>query len=307
MLDFSILQLLDEYLEAKTADNFRDNSHFHPSEFHGCKRLMVYKYYLQKGIVSSNGAKEKITPCTQRIFDNGHHVHFRWGEYLEDRRCTGKMLKGVWKCKNSYAHEDAWKVDKNKKKEECFPKFYGQDHKLGIIKPEVPCEDCGCPDYIHSEIGFLDEETWIGGHIDCLLLLPTGDHLILDYKSIRKRLFDKLYDGPKPEHLVQMQCYLYVSGLKYGKFIYECKDDQEVKEFDVIKDDKMVQHIVEEAKNLKTIVTVQNSSGKWTLPPRANSTNPVKDEQEGLPVIRYNKDMSTCMRCMYRKHCWGLK
>ena len=316
MSDFDsicVTDLVEDFLIRRAIeDEDRDNSHFHPSEFHGCKRLMVYKYYAYTGIIKLMPNAIKPSAILQRIFGNGHHIHYRWTDYLVDRRCGESMLMGMWRCKNAYAHEHLWKVDPKKNKDECKPKIYGIDKKLGQLKPQNPCEKCGCPDFKHDEIGFYDEETMMGGHIDGLLLWTTGDYIILDYKSARKRVWDSVYDKPKPEHYTQMQSYLYLSGLKYGKFLYECKDDQEIKEINVRRNDEYIDSIVSDAKLLKQIVTTTKSNGKRVLPPKSTSLNPERDAKIGREVKVFERTESgrlpyACNRCPFRSHCWKKK
>ncbi|KKL64365.1 hypothetical protein LCGC14_2165750, partial [marine sediment metagenome] len=134
------------------------------------------------------------------------------------------------------------------------------------------------------EIGFMDEATLLGGHVDAVLdlrgleingvLIPKDapeeeSHIVVDYKSIRGEAFRKLV-GPKPEHCTQMQIYLYLSGLKAGKFLYECKNSQAFREFLVVRDDEYINAQVETAKRLKRIVSSSNSEGQRTLPSRVH-------------------------------------
>ncbi|KKK58392.1 hypothetical protein LCGC14_3044900 [marine sediment metagenome] len=94
-MNINIEDLINQVLVKKSQNNDRDYTHFHPSEFHACHRKLAYKYYEAKGICSpSEPAAKFIDPQLQRIFDNGHGVHFRLGKNLES---TG-ILKGRWRC-----------------------------------------------------------------------------------------------------------------------------------------------------------------------------------------------------------------
>jgi len=157
---------------------------------------------------------------------------------------------------------------------------------------------------------------WWGGHVDAIIditkwpnadlgeytpeSIPDEEKLILvafpqeenrffvvDFKSMNPYSFKDLKQ-PKPEHLTQMQIYLYLSGLKYGKFIYENKGDQGVKEFLVERDDALLEVKKEEAVMLKHRVTHTNSQGKHVLPPRGYET----------------RGHTKCLQCKYRGHCW---
>lgn len=275
-VDINLEKLINKVLVKKSQNNDRDYTHFHPSEFHACHRKIAYKYYESQNIcVPSEPAANFIDPQLQRIFDNGHGMHFRLGKNLEE---TG-ILKGRWKCPS------------------CL-KVFGKKELLGIHRPNK-C-DCGSQKFQYQEVGFYDEETMIGGHVDAVLDLrgyegipedatEEDSHLIVDFKSMRSEAFRRLI-APKDGHYIQMQTYLYLSGLKAGKFLYENKNDQIFREFLVPRDEACVQKIHSDAMSLKKIVTSTNSKGQHALPPRAHKKNNVKE----------------CVHCAFRSHCWGL-
>src|SRR3990167_3601559 len=138
--DLTVFAVVEDYLIRRSAEEKRDNSHFHSSEFHGCKRKIAFKYYIEKGLLGGKLVVDKPNAQLQRVFGNGHHVHYRWTNYLQDTRCARNMLKGFWKCKNSYAHENAWKINSSLKPSECQPKIFGMENKLGILCPIQACE-----------------------------------------------------------------------------------------------------------------------------------------------------------------------
>ena len=278
-LDINLEQIIDQVLTKKSQNNDRDYSHFHPSEFGQCHRKLVYKYYEAKGICSaSEPSASLIDPQLQRIFDNGHALHARLGQNLE---ATG-LLRGVWECKKCH-------------------KTFGKKEKLGIRKPPK-CNECECIKFHYHEVGFYDEETMLGGHVDAILdfrghedeipedASEVDSQMVVDFKSIRSEAFRRL-SAPRDTHVTQMQVYLYLSGLKFGKFLYENKNDQSFREFLILRDDSFVDNLVVKAKELKNIVLNTNSQGKWTLPIRAHKKNNAKE----------------CVECPFRSHCWELK
>jgi len=275
--DISLEKMIDKVLVEKSQNNDRDYSHFHPSEFYACHRKLAYKYYEYQGICSpSEPASGFISPQLQRIFDNGHGIHFRLGKNLES---TG-LLKGKWKCKS------------------CS-KVFGKDVHLGVRRPEK----CTCDGkwFQYLEVGFSDSETMISGHVDAILDLrgysgvskdasDEDGHILIDFKSIRSEAFRRLI-APKDSHFIQMQTYLYLSGLRVGKFLYENKNDQMFREFLVDRDEECIKKICSDGRMLKQIVTNTNSNGQHTLPERAHKKNNTKE----------------CVECTFRSHCWGLK
>lgn len=275
-IDINLENLINKILAHKSQNNDRDYTHFHSSEFHECHRKIVYKYYEAKGICSpSEPAVKLIDPQLQRIFDNGHGVHFRLGKNLEG---TG-ILKGRWKCRS------------------CS-KIFGKKEVLGTHRPKK-C-DCSGQKFQYQEVGFYDPETMIGGHVDAILDLrgqgsisedasDEESHILVDFKSIRAEAFKRLI-GPKDSHFIQIQIYLHLSGLCVGKLLYENKNDQKFREFLVPRDDACIQKVITDGQNLKKIVTSTNSKGQHTLPLRPHKKNNVKE----------------CAECAFRSHCWGL-
>lgn len=283
-LEINIVDAINRQLYIDAVNAFeskqRDYTYFHPSEFDVCHRQMAYHYYHAKGFISVDSAslKNVIDPIGQRIFDNGHSMHARWRKYLD----RSGALRGVWESK-----------DKKK---------YGIGEKLGVLKPNDQC--------VYHEISLFDDETWWGGHLDAILdmdiwrayqlRLATKGHsdkvdapaktnrlLLIDFKSINPRQFNDL-TGPLPKHVTQMQIYLYLTGLQYGRFIYEDKWTQSTKEFLVIRDDNLLAIKKDEALRLKFILNHTDSQGRRVLPQRHYKE-------------RTNKE---CLRCKFRGHCW---
>lgn len=268
---FSVLELVDNHLIQAAKKDCRNNQVFHPSEWDGCHRKIAYQYYQAVGAIKLDACATKVDTKLQRIFSNGHWMHDRWRSYLEN--CS--LFQGRWMCKNFMGHSK--------------PKIYGDDNTLGIPKPEK-C-DCGSTQFEYVELGFYDEETNWGGHVDTIMKtdIPEYPHVLIDYKTMNPFEFSKL-EAPKPAHKTQMQIYLYLSGLKMGKFLYENKGDQSVKEFDVPVDESFLAKKKEEALLLKHLVTHKNSKGQRVLPPR--------------PPGYIGKGHKVCMACKFRAHCW---
>jgi len=281
-IDF--LKMVDASLIEKAKNNDRDYGHFHPSEWGKCHRKIAYEYYEFKGYITTDESSLKISPQLERIFGNGHHMHDRWTGYIES---TGALI-GKWICIHCSSGGK-------------HPEIIGKDEKLGATKPNE-CKVCKSTIFKYIEVGFFDEETWWGGHVDAVVDISlladqpilknnNKDHrwnryIIIDYKSMNPFDFKKI-EEPTPEHNMQMQVYLYLSDLKYGKFIYENKAFQDVKEFLVIRDDALLEVEVAKAKFLKSVVS-NLRDGKRCLPKRAYNSRGHKN----------------CLYCQYRGDCW---
>jgi len=295
-VDIKILDVINRQLQDRAILEFesqdRDYTHFHASQWDKCHRQIAYYYYYAKGLikVDRSSLKNIINPVSQRIFDNGHSMHDRWRRYL---RASGSMM-GCWECMMC-----GWRD--------------GEKEKLGILDPTC-CPKCVSDKLIYHEIGFLDQETLWGGHVDTVLDVaifrkyqlnlafngntpdnyegfspekPEDKYLLVDFKTMNPRQFNELQE-PLPDHNTQMQIYLYLSDLKYGKFIYEDKWTQSVKEYLVVRDDNLLAVKKDEALRLKFIVENTNKQGLRVLPQRSYKERTHKE----------------CLRCTFRGHCW---
>lgn len=291
--DISVSELINDFIVKRTlSGSDRDNKVFHPSEFHGCKRKIAYKYFTAIGLLKLVIDESSVDVTQQLIFDNGHGVHDRYKEYLSDELCAKSLLKGYWQCQNKWAHD-------------LKPPILGVNEKYGILRPSENCS-CGYSDYEYVEVGFSDEKTNLSGHVDAVLCLPTGQHVIVDFKTIRDMRFGKLYLTADEKHNTQMQIYLFLSDLEIGKFLYENKDKQLRKEFIVVRDDNYIKRLVSYAEQLKYIVEYVGPNGQRKLPPRSNS--PFGKEKDNHPdVVEYTPQNYECTYCEFKELCYAKK
>jgi len=87
-----------------------------------------------------------------------------------------------------------------------------------------------------------NKEYGIEGHIDGIC-----KGKIIEIKSINKKQF---YDLTEPliDHLIQINMYMFCTKIKEGIILYECKDNQELKEFQVKKDKKIIREMLRKIK-----------------------------------------------------------
>lgn len=112
-----------------------------------------------------------------------------------------------------------------------------------LAQVEVPCR--------------IDEYN-VTGTIDGVL--DTGEGWEL--KSINSRGFRNVSEhGPLQKHLLQIHSYMLATGIKVWSLIYECKDDQEWREWVIHWDDELGAELVAELEALK------DSREKRVLPP----------------------------------------
>jgi hypothetical protein len=282
-MDINITEGIDAYLVTKAKNNDRDYGHFHPSAWDGCHRKIAYLYYESKGLLHIDSNIHIVRPTLERIFDVGHYAHYRFRDYLQSY--APNCFMGRWRCLNTPAHPGG--------------KIYGTKDKWGCKKVEV-CE-CGLNAFKYEEVGYYDDKTWFGGHVDTVLdlkywplnknsiedLNDEDRYCLVDFKTMHPMMYKDL-ERPKPEHQTQMQIYLYLSGLKYGKFLYENKADQSIKEFLVVRDEQTIAVKVEEAIKLRYVLEHSNTTGKRVLPMRGHDS----------------RGHTECLDCKFRGHCW---
>jgi len=96
---------------------------------------------------------------------------------------------------------------------------------------------------VASEISIPPQEI-ISGRADAIVSL--GNELCLvDIKSINSMVFRKL-DSPKEENINQIQLYLHYFNIKKGILLYIDKDQQEIREFAVNYDKKLVNSLLKD-------------------------------------------------------------
>ena len=120
------------------------------------------------------------------------------------------------------------------------------------------CKEVGI--LIDQNVNVSDDKYEICGEIDGLLEF-CDELIVLDIKSINNKNFLNLYFPPE-SHVVQVNIYLYCLGLKYGILLYECKDNQELAEFGIEYDPKVLVPI------FKKIRYVQDCVREKRIPPR---------------------------------------
>lgn len=188
-------------------------------------------------------------PKLQLIFDMGHAIHDIIQGYFWDMG----VLKGSYKC---------LKCDK----------IY---HDL--VSPDA------CPSGIKSherkhlkykEVRMVDEEHRINGRCDGIILVDGVEHL-MDIKSIQNRTektpdqyfcFEDLEDGPKSDHVVQLQLYMWISGIPNGHLLYVAKNTHMIKTFNIPYDFSILEPHLKEIEELIALAERWEAGEKIKLP-----------------------------------------
>jgi len=93
------------------------------------------------------------------------------------------------------------------------------------------------------EVPVESAEYEIQGHTDGIIEI-NGMEGVLEIKSMNQNQFYSAYE-PKPDHLIQVNVYMYCLGIPRGCLLYECKDNQELKEFYVKQDSSILEPVLE--------------------------------------------------------------
>lgn len=226
--DTVVLGKIQKHLLARE-DGERDMTMLHPSEMakaDWCPRQSFYRLSPEH----PDPPPDDHGYVLLNIFDEGHFVHGKYQQRLWDLG----LLRGYFRC------------------EKC-------GHRWAATSP-VSCNSCGAPKgcLTYKEVPLRSDEYMITGHADGDIALGEDDDPLLEVKTIGEGtvrvehpqlLWDystTTVDGkavvdlaglwgavkrPFPSHLRQAMLYLAITGRKRMVFIYECKWNQQTKEF----------------------------------------------------------------------------
>jgi len=196
---------------------------------------------------------DTIHPDLQLAFDLGHGMHWAFQNRIAPKL---GIIRGKWRCLRcgvavgGSPDESMW-----------FGADYDKLVKTSVARPtacgnptcaEAPRdEDTGDFEYVEQYFG--NEVYRIGGHPDAFLEMEDGDGLGLgELKSCSERRFKEIKDCPDFGHVIQMQTYMWLTGLKWGMLLYWCKAlfREPLVEHCVERDDETIEKIKEMIKDV---------------------------------------------------------
>lgn len=252
----------------------RDTQWLHPSEIckeDWCPRFSFYQ------LTSDNPHVEEHQFGLLNVFAEGNMIHDKWQGWLAD----AGVLYGRWECVV------------------CHNSTYG-------FRPES-CEECQAAHQgwvRYREVPIFDAEHGVIGHSDGHIKDSKGEALI-EIKSVgigtlrfeAPDLWGALNRGtmkhdeawkairyPFKTHIRQGQLYMHFTGIHTIVFIYECKWNQQVKEFTIHYDHAKVSDI------LKGCIDVAKA--------RSANMPPMR------PQWAITGDNRICNKCPHQKTCW---
>lgn len=265
--------LTRDHMVEKKLGNTRRYDVFHPSAWGSCLKKVAYQWY-NESEKFLNVSADDIDLRKERVFDNGHGVHHRWQKYLD----KAGVLRGAWKC--------------------CNPScglIYGEHEVLGIFNPDRDpnwrCA-CGAHENEYHEL-LVESEPWFNfhGHCDGVIDVrgtkyetrrPT-DVYVVDFKTMNDDMFSDLIH-PKTEHVIQTQIYMWILNLQAAVVVYECKNNQALKELFVPRDDKLIETIKRQAVWMREVLR------RRLLPNRPDG---------------FARSDFPCRECEFQRLCWS--
>ena len=89
----------------------------------------------------------------------------------------------------------------------------------------------------------IPENDLIRGRADAIVEI-NGEKVVVDFKSVNGVKFRTL-EAPEIEHVKQVMIYMHFFNIKKGLLVYECKNTQDIKEFEIKYDENLVKEILE--------------------------------------------------------------
>lgn len=200
--------------------------------------------------------REGISPDLGMVFAMGHALH--WAMQNLVMPATGRIV-GSWRCTWCGEVYGSIKEELLARPDTCI--------RCGAIAGDVP-RNQNRPDYSVRANAFLYVEEWVGnyrymvgGHPDGYFVdgnpfnFKKEDVIVLEFKSCSENNFAKYKKAADFMHVIQAQCYLWLTGFRRTKIIYVNKGKfgmQGVVEHDIRYDEEAVELIKTAIKQVRS-------------------------------------------------------
>lgn len=257
-----VISRVDRHLLTRVPDTSRPTDVLHPSEITGKDWCLRASYHLLRGAEP----KRSSHPLrTENVFHTGHDIHDKWQDWLAQEG----SLYGDYKCL-------------------VCESLSTRSVARSLGYPDHECADCGCRLWKYDEMKMEIPSLRIVGHTDGGLIWggidPTFSIMdqapdeLLEIKSVGTgtlRVYEpsllrggvcleqafKNITRPFGGHILQVQLYLEAQRLKLGDrapssavVLYECKSNQDVKEFTVERNRNLIDDVLDKAYDLVQMV-----------------------------------------------------
>ena len=154
-----------------------------------------------------------------------------------------------------------------------FERWFGE---MGIqIVPELVLDEHSSVDTIAEKCRTLN----ISGRTDSVIIYNDKFYLV-ELKSANSNMFKYQLKQPKEQHLWQLQVYMYLTNIHEGFLLYEDKNTQELKEFYIRYDPKLVSMLLDRIKFVNEHV--------------ANRTLPAREGEDSTWMCKYCNYNDAC-------------
>jgi CRISPR/Cas system-associated exonuclease Cas4 (RecB family) len=280
-----LLGAVQRHLMCRSPDD-RATDVIHPSEMckgDWCPRSTYFR------IVDAPAAEAELTPFTlENVWAEGNDIHSKW----QTRFWEMGVLRGEWKCN---ACGEIWEGTSPQSCPACeaekscisyrevpmrSDRYLLSGHADGDINDDVVDELCPLIEIKSIGIGTLrfDAPQLLARYARKTKEDDGSERTVVDLEALWRDI-----KRPFPSHVKQGMLYLHMSGRREMVFIYECKWNQQVKEFRVRYQEAVVADLLDAALDVKYAI----ETGK---PPRR-------------PHWAAD-DNSICAKCVYRETCY---
>lgn len=277
-----LLPAIQRHVMRQAAAHVSDRSDkvLHPSEM--CKKDWCprHDYYRILGTPAQTTKESNPSFQMENVFTEGHRIHDKYQNWLNRMG----ILDGMWKCRS------------------C-------DHYWWDTSPNC-CPVCFQLNPRYREIPLVNDDLMIQGHADGAISnggdwMDLEEPMLLEIKSVgvgtlmfeAPLLHQRYVDGasldhiwrdiktPFATHIKQATLYWWLSNSRYTNilFLYECKWNQQVKEFLVTPKIGWIQDILDSAKEVAQGV-------RATIPP--------------YRPLWADPSAKKCLTCPYSNTCW---
>lgn len=130
----------------------------------------------------------------------------------------------------------------------------------------------------------LPADALFRGRADVIVSLE-GKNYVVEVKTAHPYSFEQMATGPRRDHELQLQLYLYHFGIPQGIILVENKATQELKEFSVLLDRPMVDRVLAEFQRLHALIV-----GRGDLPPMPDKASWEFDQCRYCPYVAWCGD-----------------
>jgi len=160
------------------------------------------------------------------IFAHGHALHSAMQNLILG---PAGVLYGAWRCTMC---GEAWG------ELECRDTLLVDHFDEYLSVRPIRCTNCDEAKFEYEELHLFDTATKICGHPDGFLKLPgVSTPGVFELKTISPRGAWEVRGCPKLDHVIQLQVYMHLTGLRWGKILYWDKGGSGISSF--------VEHTVE--------------------------------------------------------------